>query len=231
MILSFLILKYVNYSNLIFLITYSANSFAPFLSLGLLLPLALLMDSSSASGVRTGRNGAFIVKFIYFLFRSKVGEHMNMDAVSVVIPTMNRLDMLKKVLASIEKQSVQPEEIVIVDGGSTDGTVEYVTSLRGNVIYLRQDGKYPSNARNCGILRSRGNIIAFPDDGAIPSSNWLEETIRTYHINSKIGGLGGLIRSWMNTERISDRLLRLIEGRAYSDFPMILSQISKNILK
>jgi len=152
-------------------------------------------------------------------------------AVSVIIPTLNRLNMLKKVLASLKRQSTQPKEIIVVDGGSTDGTVEFLTSLGGHVTYLRQKGKSTSNAKNCGILQSIGEIVAFLDDDAIPSDYWLEEIIKMYEIDGMVGGVGGLIIDVIPSKKMSVRLLRTIEGKAHAGIIRVLSQISKFVFE
>lgn len=158
-------------------------------------------------------------------------RNMTRVAVSVVIPTLNRLNMLRQVLASLERQSMQPKEVIVVDGGSTDGTVEFVTSLGGRVTYLRQKGKFTSNAKNCGILKSTGEIIAFLDDDAIPSHNWLEEIAKTYEMHEMAGGVGGAIIGVTPSKKMSDKLLRVIEGKAHPGIIRVLSQISRSVFR
>ena len=80
--------------------------------------------------------------------------------------------------------------LLVADDGSTDGTVEFVNSLGGYVTYIRQKGMFLPNARNCGILKSTGEIVAFLDDDAIPSYDWLEEIIKTYEMDEMVGGVG-----------------------------------------
>jgi len=151
--------------------------------------------------------------------------------VSVIIPTLNRLDMLRRVLASVEKQSTQPREVIVVDGGSTDGTVEFVNSLGAHVIYIRQKGMFLPNARNCGILKSTGEIVAFLDDDPIPSYDWLEEIIKTYEMDEMVGGVGGSLIGVTPSKKMSVKLLRVIEGKAHAGITRVLSQISKSVFE
>jgi GT2 family glycosyltransferase len=158
-------------------------------------------------------------------------KNMTRVAISVVIPTLNRLNMLRQVLASLERQSMQPKEVIVVDGGSTDGTAEFVTSLGDRVTYLRQREGYTSNAKNCGILKSTGEIVAFLDDDVVPSRNWLEEIARTYEMHETAGGVGGAIIGATPSRKMSDKLLRLIEGKAYLGIIRVLSQISRSVFE
>ncbi len=66
-------------------------------------------------------------------------------------------------LRSMLGQSAPPEEIVVVDDGSTDGTVERVRAAAPTARILRGDGRGPAAARNAGIRAARGSFIAFLD--------------------------------------------------------------------
>ncbi len=54
-----------------------------------------------------------------------------MPKVSVIIPTYNRLPMLKEAVDSVLAQDVEDFELIVVDDGSTDGTADEITPLRG----------------------------------------------------------------------------------------------------
>ena len=87
-----------------------------------------------------------------------------MPKVSVIIPTYNRLPMLKEALDSVLSQDFDDFELIVVDDGSTDGTAEVIKGYGGRVKLLQ----YPENrgvsaARNQGILKARGKYIAFLD--------------------------------------------------------------------
>ena len=95
---------------------------------------------------------------------------------SVVIPTYNRLHLLKQAVASVQAQTYVNYEVIIVDDGSNDGTANYTESLRGLKI-LRQRNKGPSAARNFGVSHANGRYIAFLDSDDL----WLPWTLATYH--------------------------------------------------
>lgn len=87
--------------------------------------------------------------------------------VSVIIPTYNRKNTLKRAIDSVLNQTYKNFEIIIVDDCSTDGTLEYITELYGaleNLIYIRNDKNLgPSASRNVGALHASGTYLAFQD--------------------------------------------------------------------
>lgn len=83
--------------------------------------------------------------------------------VSVTIPTLNERATIGKLLNSLLKDPYLDKEIIVIDGGSTDGTVEIARKY--GVIVLEEKGKQKSipNARNQGARASRGEILCFLD--------------------------------------------------------------------
>jgi glycosyltransferase involved in cell wall biosynthesis len=99
-----------------------------------------------------------------------------MPIFSIIIPTYNRLPYLKKTLNSILEQSFTDYEIIVVDDGSTDETVNYLRELGGCVELLRQDNRGPGAARNLGVEHARGEYVAFLDSDDL----WFPWTLKTY---------------------------------------------------
>ncbi len=87
-----------------------------------------------------------------------------MPKVSVIIPTYNRLPMLKEAVDSVLAQDFEDVEVTVVDDGSTDGTAEEIKPYGGRVKLLQHSvNKGVSAARNKGILHAKGKYIAFLD--------------------------------------------------------------------
>src|SRR6266478_6514140 len=95
---------------------------------------------------------------------------------SVIVPTYNRLNLLKKTLESISRQDMRNFETIVVNDGSTDGTHEYLTALASEkqIKYLFHENRGPSVSRDEGIRNSGGTFIAFTDDDCIVPPNWLQ---------------------------------------------------------
>ena len=85
------------------------------------------------------------------------------EEISVIIPTYNRCDLLKRAINSVIKQTITPKEIIIVDNGSTDQTYQMVSSLFPDINYFTEKKRGVSAARNKGILESKSKWIAFLD--------------------------------------------------------------------
>lgn len=92
---------------------------------------------------------------------------MTSPAVSVVLPTYNRASLLTRAVESVIAQTYADWELVVVDDGSTDDTATvaaiYASKLGVRFVYLRQENRGSSAARNRGIEASRGRFIAFLD--------------------------------------------------------------------
>ena len=100
-------------------------------------------------------------------------ENHNKKLLSVILPVYNREQSLGGVATAVLNQSYKPIELIIVDDGSTDGTVELCRRLseqHTNVTALRKENGGPSSARNLGLRAAKGDYIAFmdSDDGLDP---------------------------------------------------------------
>ncbi|MFZ5940790.1 MAG: glycosyltransferase family 2 protein [Bacteroidota bacterium] len=93
-------------------------------------------------------------------------------SVSVIIPTLNRLDLLKVTLENILKQTTRASEIIVVDSGSTDGTQQYLREhYSDSVILVPNPGRTPGAARNAGFRISTGKYIQFMDSDDVVTNN------------------------------------------------------------
>jgi len=106
--------------------------------------------------------------------------------VSVVIPTYNRLPILKKCLKALENQTYIDEivdyEIVIVDDGSTDGTKEWMKSNFQYFPHLKlyeQSHGGPALARNLGVEKSKGDLIIFIDSDLVVEKYFLRSHVKS----------------------------------------------------
>jgi len=84
--------------------------------------------------------------------------------ISVIIPTFNRCDTLPRAIDSVFAQDcTEPLEVIVVDDGSQDGTLDLLQQSYPAVICLSQDNQGVSAARNHGLRRARGEWIALLD--------------------------------------------------------------------
>lgn len=87
-----------------------------------------------------------------------------MPLFSVVLPTYNRAAWLRGAIQSVLEQTFKDFELIVVDDGSTDNTREIVSSFNDRrIVYMYQENKERSAARNAGILRASGSYVCFLD--------------------------------------------------------------------
>jgi glycosyltransferase involved in cell wall biosynthesis len=113
---------------------------------------------------------------------------------SVVIPTFNRLDGLRQVVAAVAAQLL-PEpvaarpEILVVDDGSSDGTSGWLQrqASRGTLRALQQDHAGPARARNLGARAATGDVVLFLGDDTVPQPGWLAAHLEEHRLFSDQG--------------------------------------------
>jgi glycosyltransferase involved in cell wall biosynthesis len=100
---------------------------------------------------------------------------------SVVIPTYNRQPILEKCLKELELQQIPQDspiadyEVVVVDDGSTDGTVDWLEAVQfPHVRLFQQDHQGPAAARNLGVQQAKGDTIIFIDSDLVVTANFLQ---------------------------------------------------------
>src|SRR5262245_29856591 len=99
-----------------------------------------------------------------------------MPLFSVVIPSFNRVALLATTLKSVFAQRFTDFEIIVVDDGSTDATMDYLQSLEHRVKVFGQQNKGPGGARNRGARYSDGAYLAFLDSDDL----WFPWTLEVY---------------------------------------------------
>nr|WP_199323823.1 MULTISPECIES: glycosyltransferase [unclassified Leptolyngbya] len=101
---------------------------------------------------------------------------------SVVIPTYNRKPILEKCLRAMERQTFADYEIVVVDDGSTDGTVEWLQSHAAEFPHVRlfcQNHGGAAGARNYGVEQAKGDTIVFIDSDLVVTDVFLQSHVET----------------------------------------------------
>jgi hypothetical protein len=91
--------------------------------------------------------------------------------ISTIIPAYNRAALIGETLDSILSQTRAPDELIVVDDGSTDGTADAVAAFGKAVTLLRQANAGAGPARNAGFAASSGEIVHFMDSDDLSSPN------------------------------------------------------------
>jgi glycosyltransferase involved in cell wall biosynthesis len=133
---------------------------------------------------------------------------------SVIIPTYNRPHELINCIDSILKQTVKPDELIVVDDGDlSELPLEKECIDEGiRYLYIKKKKKGLTESRNEGIKASSGDIIFFFDDDVVLYSEYLEEILNIYNEDTEevIGGAGGIVTNY-KTLTFKNRLRRIFD--------------------
>ncbi|HHX63321.1 MAG TPA: glycosyltransferase [Chloroflexi bacterium] len=105
-------------------------------------------------------------------------------AISVIITVLNEADSIDGLLDSLARQTRRPDQVVVVDGGSTDGTLERLHHQAQQAPYrlvvISLPGSNISQGRNAAIGAASGDIIAATDAGVRLEDDWLERLVAPF---------------------------------------------------
>ena len=114
-------------------------------------------------------------------------------SVSIIVPVLNGGHVIGECLHALGAQTYRgPIEIVVINDGSTDCTSEVVRGF-ANVQLMEQDNCGRAVARNRGVGKSSGKVIAFTDADCVPAPDWLERLVSRLANNPRCGTVGGSI--------------------------------------
>lgn len=137
--------------------------------------------------------------------------HNDPHFISVIVPTRNRAALLDRLLKSLARVRYPTWEVIVVDDGSTDDTRRVVEQHRDSglpVSYHYQTWQKMGAARNLGISRARGIIVAFTDDDCVVEPGWLGAIADAFEAHPETLGVQGLTRT---DHRIMTPFTRQIE--------------------
>jgi teichuronic acid biosynthesis glycosyltransferase TuaG len=130
-------------------------------------------------------------------------QNQTTELVSIVIPAYNAADYIEETVQSILNQSYQSWEIIIVNDGSTDNTIDIIKSFTDHRIQcITQKNAGVAAARNKGLAFAKGEYVVFFDADDLMTPDFLSERLNTLKKDGSIGYVGGLVQSFPGKARM-----------------------------
>lgn len=150
-----------------------------------------------------------VLGMAWFLYRVPAKKIKGNPLVSVIIPVYNQKKIISDVISAISNSTYQNFEIIAVDDGSTDGTRIVLDELaRSNsklvVIHKKNEGKRKTVSQ--GFMKSKGEIILNIDSDSIIHPKAIEELLKAFSSDSKIGAVVGNVRVLNGTKRLMPKI-------------------------
>lgn len=137
---------------------------------------------------------------------------------SIIILTYNELALTKQCLHSVQKHTDNNDiELIIVDNGSTDGTVDYLNNLSGVHTIFNEKNLGFAKGCNQGVEMATGENILFLNNDTIVTENWLQAMIRVLYKSDKIGMVGPVSNYVSGHQRIDVPYQTINEMDAFAD--------------
>jgi len=134
--------------------------------------------------------------------------------ISLVIPVRDEAGTIQELIDSIHQQSREPDEVIFVDGGSHDGTIELLRNAcerNRNFRLIEARKALPGQGRNIGVAQASYDWIAFTDAGNRLEPDWLEQLITVAELHPEAGIVCG------NFEPVTDTFFTECAAVAYID--------------
>lgn len=108
---------------------------------------------------------------------------------SIIIPTYNGLHMLSETVASVRKNTPQLHELIVVDNGSADGTLDFLRREDVTFVSLPANSGFPK-ACNAGLRLARGKRLLLLNNDVLVTRGWLDKLLACLHHAPDVGIVG-----------------------------------------
>jgi glycosyltransferase involved in cell wall biosynthesis len=117
------------------------------------------------------------------------------ERTSLIVTVLDEVDTIDDLLESVVRQTRPPDEVIVVDGGSIDGTWQALQTWRSRLPLqaLQAHGANIARGRNTGIEAATGDVIAVTDAGVRLEPDWLEQLLA--RLNPAVDVVGGFFRA------------------------------------
>ncbi|UCC82205.1 MAG: glycosyltransferase [Gemmatimonadota bacterium] len=139
--------------------------------------------------------------------------------ISVVVPVLDADGTVRRCIQALLTQRYPGGyEILVVDNGSSDGTLAMLAEYQGRIRVLTEPVRGAGAARNTGVRRARHSLVAFTDADCVPDPQWLIELVsraRACHGADFVGGRIGVYEPSSSLERFTEQIFdqqHAIEG-------------------
>ncbi|MGZ3274260.1 MAG: glycosyltransferase family A protein [Caulobacteraceae bacterium] len=143
-----------------------------------------------------------------------------MTAVSVIVPLYNDESYLDDALHSILGQTRPPEQVIVIDDGSTDASVDVARKHLPRITLLSQANQGAAAARNLGIAAATGDVIAFLDADDLWTASSLQRRLDILDGDPEVDAVYGLVEQFISPEvdAATRERLHLPEGQTAARF-------------
>ncbi|MBI3982823.1 MAG: glycosyltransferase family 2 protein [Gemmatimonadetes bacterium] len=138
---------------------------------------------------------------------------MTDPTVSVIIPTYNRVALLREAIDSVRRQTFRSWELIVIDDGSTDNTGAFLAELAEpqlRVLRTEHSGN-PARVRNVGLAEARGQYVAFLDDDDL----WQPEKLEVQMGLLRTGGCRWSYTGFVRVNALGERFWQTTPDRIY----------------
>lgn len=155
---------------------------------------------------------------------------MSDNKISVIIRTFNEAKWIGKVLEALEKQKYRNFEIIIVDSGSTDGTIDICKRHNCNIVNIKKEDFNYSYASNIGAEVATGNIICYLSGHSVPVNSDFLTIANDLFKDESIGGVYGEVIALPDGSIIEKLFNNLGYKKALKNGTVIEKEIHPGIL-
>jgi len=112
------------------------------------------------------------------------------DSTSIIVLTYNELEYTRQCVESVLERTAEPYELIFVDNGSTDGTVDYLLSLLNVTLIENSENRGFPAAVNQGMRASRGKFVVLLNNDVVVTSGWMARLLAAANRDDRIGLVG-----------------------------------------